>query len=50
MGALSEFRITHPDAGVRAVLEALDLGVSVAEGPASLVAVVETAGGPVEIS
>lgn len=50
MGDLVELRVQHPDPTTRAVAEALGLGLVVSEGPARLVAVVDTPGGRVEIS
>lgn len=50
MGRLVTLRITHPDPDTRRSVEALNLGSEVADGPAALVAVVETAGGSVEIT
>lgn len=54
MGTLTELRVHHPDAGSRATVEAVARaiggGLTVAEGPARLTAVVESAAGPVELS
>ena len=49
MGALRSLTVSHPDAAVRSAVEALGLGVSVADGAPGLVASVDTAGGTVEI-
>ncbi|MEL7158648.1 MAG: VOC family protein [Actinomycetota bacterium] len=50
MGRLVELRVTHPDAGMRAVATALDLGLVVGEGPPSVAAVIETPGGRIELT
>lgn len=54
MGRLIELRVDHPDGPTRAVAEAMagavDQAVVVGDGPARLTAVVETPGGPIEIS
>ncbi len=49
MGRLVEVRVAHPDPGIRAVAEALGLGLVVTAGAAALTAVVETTGGTVTI-
>lgn len=49
MGDLVELRVEHQDPAVRAAVDALGAGVMVSEGPARLVAVVDTPGGRVEI-
>lgn len=50
MGDLVSLRVTNPDPSVRASIEALDIGVVVAEGPPGLTAVVNAEHGTVEIS
>ena len=50
MGHLIELRVHHPDPATRAVAQALGLGLTVAEGPARLTAVVDTPSGRVEIA
>ena len=49
MGDLDLFRVDHPDAGVRAVVTGLGLGVELGAGPVGLEAVVDTPAGRVEI-
>lgn len=50
MGRLVSFTVSHPDAGTRSILEALGVGVDVVDGPASLIAQVETLNGVISIS
>lgn len=54
MGSLVELRVDHPDAGTRAVVDAVASavggGLAAGDGPARLTARVETPGGVVEIS
>lgn len=50
LGRLAELRIVHPDPLVRGTLRSLRLGLTIAEGPAQLVAVVESPRGTVEIA
>ena len=49
MGRLVSLTVSHPDAVTRRVAAALDLGIEVVEGPASLSARVETPNGVIEI-
>ena len=49
MGQLVSLTISHPDAHVRSIAEALGVGIEVAEGPASLTARVDTPNGIVEV-
>ena len=49
MGALTSLTVSHPDPAIRASAAALGVGVQVEDGPAALIAVVETPNGPVEI-
>ncbi len=49
MGQLVSLTVSHPDAAVRASAEALGVAVDVIEGPAALVARVETPSGLIEI-
>ena len=50
MGSLIQLEVTHPDPAVRASVQALGLDVSVAEGPAALKVVMDTAKGRVELT
>jgi hypothetical protein len=50
MGRLEALQASHPDAAVRAVLRALDLGLEVVEGPPGLTATVRTARGRVRLT
>ena len=50
MGDLEAFRVQHPDAELRAVIEGLGLPIEVSEGEPLLTAVVNTPRGTVEIS
>ena len=50
MGRLASLKISHPDGAIRACLKNLNLGLELAEGPAALVATVETKKGLVDIS
>ncbi|MGB5755407.1 MAG: VOC family protein [Acidimicrobiales bacterium] len=50
MGRLVSLRVSHPDAAIRASVEALGLVSEVVAGPAGLVATVDSPNGTVEIS
>lgn len=50
MGSLRSLTVSHPDAAVRASVDALGLGVVVADGEAGLVAEVDTPKGTVAIA
>ncbi len=50
MGRLVSLTVSNPDPAVVAAVEALNVGVVAKQGPAGLVATVETSGGTVEIS
>ncbi len=49
MGRLVSLRVSHPDPGIRASVEALAVGVEVVEGPAGLTAAIETPKGLIEL-
>ncbi len=50
MGSLTRLTVTHHDAAVRAMVDALNLGVITREGPTGLMASIESKNGPVELS
>lgn len=50
MGAIVSFEVTHPDAAVRASVDALGLDVGVVEGAAALRLVMDTPKGRVELT